>query len=85
MAVDDVIERAADDVADGRAVDWRALAPRARSDEERERLECLRIVAAVADVHRSSIADESDPALEVTVGVPAAPGSEVEATWGRYR
>ena len=66
MSVDDLIEAAANDVADGRRVDWRALAPRAQTDAERERLECLRIVAAIVDLHRSSVvaAAENERASE---------------------
>ena len=54
MSSDDLIDFVLDLLADGKSVDWAELAKRAASDEERERLEWLRIVSAIAQVHASS-------------------------------
>ena len=87
MATDDPIGQALDHVAEGKAVDWEALA-RGVSDEERERLACLRILGAIADVHRSGD-DPPDPGKVVAPGLDpsastAAPAPVTGATWGRY-
>jgi hypothetical protein len=39
MAIDDLVERVANDLADGRPIDWDAVLASARSDEEREQVE----------------------------------------------
>ena len=85
MAADDLIDNAANDVADGRPVDWHALAPLAQNDAERERLECLRIVAAIGDVHRSSIFEDGGLEPVGAGGVSDAPPGEGGDAWGRYR
>jgi len=85
MSGDDLIEGAAGDVADGRPVAWHALTPRARTASERDRLECLRIVATIADVHRSSAAAENEPRGEETLALEDAHADETGEAWGRYR
>ena len=88
MPADDAIDRAAGDIADGLAVDWDALVEHARTDEDRARLECLRIVGAIAELHRSSgepptLGDESPaPAVD---GPQAPPPDGTGEAWGRYR
>ena len=85
MSRDDVVNRAIEDIADGRPVDWPALDSGAGSDEEREQLKCLRIVNDVADLHRSTDdpgADEEATTERVPAPPPADDDSEI---WGRYR
>src|SRR3954471_4325217 len=89
MSADDLIDLAVDHVADGKPVDWNALAARVGSDDERQRLECLRTVAAIAGVHRV------DPALDKPSGLTRGVGPRRSAapavddaggkTWGRYK
>ena len=38
MAADDLVERVANDLADGRPIDWDAVLASARSDDERDSL-----------------------------------------------
>jgi serine/threonine-protein kinase len=85
MAVDDLIDDAVKDVADGRAVDWQAIAPRVRSDAERERLNCLRVVAAIADVHRSSLGADAAPPPEAATTQSDDSADQAGDAWGRYR
>src|SRR5437773_9795184 len=88
MLVDDVIQRATEDVADGKPVDWDALAARAQSDDERERLNCLRILGAIAVLHRSGedpIVGSGESLIASTVGAPDARLDWTGEVWGRYR
>ena len=59
-------------IADGEAVDWDKLCSVAGDDDIRQLLEQLRIVAGVAEVHRSQ-ADE-------TIATPVAPAQSLIAT-----
>jgi hypothetical protein len=89
MSADDPIELAVDHVADGKPVDWQVLAARVGNDDERERLECLRILEAIAGLHRSGDPARNEPS-PVQPGVD--PGSSTATprghspgeTWGRY-
>lgn len=74
-------------VADGRAVDWALAEAEAQGEEERTLVRHLRIVADVADVHRSvasvpvSFSDESDG--ETLAGPPDRKTSaEAPEAWG---
>jgi serine/threonine-protein kinase len=85
MPADDAIARAANDVADGRAVDWAALGGRVQGSQALEQLECLRIIGAIADLHRSG--DESTQSLDQTAPLDSshAPPENAGEPWGRYR
>ncbi len=88
MSTDDLVDVAANAVADGNAVDWAALAKRARNDEERERLECLRILGAIAGVHRSSDAptiEGGEAASHPRGATTKVPENWHGETWGRYQ
>lgn len=89
MPADDPTDRAARQLADGQSVDWEALADQAGSDDEREQLECLRILGAIAEVHRPadpSPDDSSDAPASFTPGSPDRNpvDDQVDETWGRY-
>src|SRR5438552_15718280 len=81
---DDAIARAAEDVAEGRSVDWAAVAAHVQSPDAIERLNNLRLIGAIADVHRSGEEAES---LDRTISVDAnhALPDDVGEPWGRYR
>src|SRR3954469_12924627 len=89
MSADDLIDLAVDHVADGKPVDWNALAARVGSDDERQRLECLRVVDGITGV------DRVEPALDKPSGLTRGVGPRRSAapavddaggkTWGRYK
>lgn len=85
MPADDAIARAANDVADGRPVDWAALGGELQGSEALEQLECLRVIGAIADLHRSG--DESTQPLDQTAALDSshAPPENTGEPWGRYR
>jgi serine/threonine protein kinase len=86
MSADDLVERVANDLADGRSVDWDAALASARGDEEREKLEALRVVYVIFRGHQSpdhlasGNGNRPDIATAPDVG-PEAEGKE----WGRFR
>jgi hypothetical protein len=87
MSAVSVVDLAIADIVDGRPVDWPALESGA-TDEEREFLECLRILGGLADVHRSTdeeISSVSDSSVEETVERHVVAAAEPFETWGRYR
>ncbi|MEP7309442.1 MAG: serine/threonine-protein kinase [Acidobacteriota bacterium] len=82
-----VIDQVIDGIVDGLPLDWDALGSQA-PDEDRELLECLRILGHIADLHRSTTDEaapveqsERDRSAEDHAGI-ADDGSE---SWGRYR
>ena len=88
MPIDDVVERAAEAVADGTTLDWDLLARGAQTDADRERLKCLRILREVADLHRSrenpvEAADEQT--TQAAAGATDASPDDALHAWGRYR
>jgi serine/threonine-protein kinase len=97
MSEDDPFDDAADAVVDGAPVDWAALARRAASAADRERLESLRLIAAIGALHRSLPDDAPPPSSTRTprgidAGPVPSPASTREpatgddgARWGRYR
>jgi hypothetical protein len=90
MSADDPIDIAVDGVADGKAIDWNALAARIDDDQQRQRLECLRIVDAIAGVHRSTHPASYQPSPvppSVSPGLSTTPpnADSPHETWGRYR
>jgi hypothetical protein len=88
IAPDSVIDRAIAGIADDAPLDWEMLVSQARSNEERELLQCLRIVGDVAQLHRSThdpleaICEDRTPAFPAAVSEPPPHDSE---TWGKYR
>ncbi len=93
MPADNVFDRAVEEIAEGRRVDWNLLDSQATDDEERERLQWLRIIEQVGELHRSTM----DP-LDAPGGLagPAAPEGDKtthpeqtrgspQRGWGRYQ
>jgi hypothetical protein len=70
MLADDYLDRAAGQIADGEPVDWPAIEEKASTQDERERTASLRIVDAVARVHRA---------------LPPDTAQDAQQKWGRYR
>jgi serine/threonine protein kinase len=89
MPPDNPVERAMEAVADGQAVDWSALEKGARTDDERERLKYLRLVGAVADLHRAIARSLEDSDEAPTMSMPDRASSEsadrMAQSWGKYR
>jgi hypothetical protein len=87
MSADDPSELAAHQLADGQSVDWDELAGLADNDDERERLECMRILSAIADVHRSVDAPDGSAGPRSSARLPpfhATQGDAAGEAWGRY-
>ena len=57
-------------LADGVEVDWAALDTGATTDRDRRRYHNLRLVARVAELHRTLVVDDNEPTLR-----PSAPGA----------
>jgi hypothetical protein len=70
MLADDILDRAAEQIADGQPVDWPAAEGSTRTPEDEHRIACLRIVDAVARAHRA---------------LPPDPAQGAGTMWGRYR
>jgi serine/threonine protein kinase len=89
MPPDNPFDRALDEVADGRSIDWAALEQQARNADELEIVQYLRLLAAVADVHSASNRplddekDSSDSAQNQRASVE--PTEDVSESWGKYR
>jgi serine/threonine protein kinase len=86
MSADDLVERIANDLADGRTIDWDAAMASARSDEVREQLESLRVVYLISRGHQSP--DHPASANGNRQGIAPAPDIVPEAEtkeWGRFR
>jgi serine/threonine protein kinase len=77
MTPDSQLEEAFDSVADGIAVDWSVLQLDAADQDERELLEQLRIVDALASVHR-----RSDPVAQPELAPPLL--DPLPRRWGHY-
>src|SRR4051794_24371883 len=79
------IDKAIEGIADGVALDWNAIDSGAAGDD-RELLECLRLLGDIAGVCRSSVDDTE----EISIPQPAAatvPDTSHDdgESWGRYR
>src|SRR5262245_6710180 len=61
MAGEDDLNKLFESVADGEAVDWDALEREAPDEDSRALLRQLRLIAEVADVHRSQVDDIPTP------------------------
>jgi serine/threonine-protein kinase len=67
MPAEQLIDRACEDIADGKSVNWSLLDSQAGDDEERKRLKWLRVLEGIANLHRSHSADDSlDASLSST-------------------
>jgi tRNA A-37 threonylcarbamoyl transferase component Bud32 len=76
------LKKLTESIADGQAVDWDELRALARDDDIRQLLEQLRIVAGVAEVHRSQI-DETQPmAGGGRTAVATGPAPQTLQRWG---
>ena len=86
MSADDLVERVANDLADGRPIDWDAVIASARSDDEREQVESLRLVSRIIQEHRSSDhpANGDDSRQDITRPPDVVLPTEGEE-WGRFR
>src|SRR6185295_15180747 len=75
----DQYESLLESVADGAAVDWAALDAAAATSAERNRYRNLRLVARVAELHRTLVLEEEDRSLtNLDTSAPAADPQ----TWG---
>ena len=85
MPGDDARERVAKDVAEGRSVDWAAVAAGLQGSDAIAWLDNLRVIGAIADVHRSG----EDPAQTVNLTQPLdgahPPPEGAGEAWGKYR
>jgi TolB-like protein/tetratricopeptide (TPR) repeat protein len=70
------IERLIESIADGGAIDWTAIEASASDDRERRLIGHLRLVAGVAEVHRTT---PEEPAVNAT---PPIPHDQAIARWG---
>jgi len=68
-------------LADGTPVDWARLEADAKDDRERKRVRNMRLVARVAELHRTVTPDDEEPAEPD----PAPPAADRPATWGRLQ
>ena len=84
MESDDVVELAAGQVADREAVDWHALAQRARTDEERAQLRLLQVIRKIADLHRSTALPATAAPLLPSAAPEDSPAMPARA-WGHYQ
>ena len=98
MRADDVVDRAVEGIADGQPVDWDLLESWAQTEEERERLKCLRILGEIAELHRSTrdpfetSSDRTREPFEATSGQTIDREARTSDTlpdgtsemWGRY-
>jgi Protein kinase domain len=90
---DDSLDKLAADIADGGSIDWEAIAQLPQDDPRRHFLEHLRVVAEIAEHHRSAVDEpseqvttEPDPDQLARVGHVRAPAAVVEGQsvgrWG---
>jgi TolB-like protein len=68
-------------LADGAEVDWSALDSAATTDVERRRYRNLRLVARVAELHRTLVIDEADGTASASSLVGKVPADD-PTTWG---
>ncbi len=75
----DDLDNLFESVADGESVDWDKLEREAPDEESRAIIRQLRLIAEVAQVHRSQVDETPDP--ETTVPVPVPVGARGSAAW----
>jgi serine/threonine protein kinase len=80
----DDLDKLFESVADGESVDWDALERSAPDEESRALIRQLRLIAEVADVHRSQV-DEVAPTEEASLTTPlaGAGGIPIQSAGGR--
>jgi len=76
------LNKLTESVADGQAVDWDELRALAQDDDIQQLLEQLRIVAGVAEVHRSQVYETLPPASTAPALAQTAPGAGSVKRWG---
>ena len=81
---DDSLDKLAENIADGGSIDWEAIARLPQDDPRRHFLEHLRVVAEIAEHHRSAVDEpseqvttEPDPDQGARVGHVRAPAAVV--------
>ena len=75
-------DRLLESLADGAAVDWAAVTARAGTEAEKRRCRNLRLVARIAELHRTiALEDGDDAAAPAATGSASAPPE----TWGHLR
>ncbi len=90
---DDSLDKLAAQIADGSSIDWEAIARLPQDDPRRHFLEHFRVVAEIAEHHRSAVDEateqvttEPDPDQRAHIGHVRAPGAEAEGQsigrWG---
>jgi hypothetical protein len=90
---DNSLDKLAADIADGGSIDWEAIARLPQDDPRRHFLEHLRVVAEIAEHHRSAVDEpseqvttEPDPDQPARVGHVRVPAAAVEGQsvgrWG---
>jgi len=80
----DDLDKLFESVADGESLDWDALERSAPDEESRALIRQLRLIAEVADVHRSQV-DEVAPTEEASLTTPlaGAGGIPIQSAGGR--
>jgi len=79
----DPLGKLSESIADGESIDWDALRDSAPDDDVRRLLEHLRIVAGVAEVHRSQFAETVTASIAPRDELPrSATGVQQPARWG---
>jgi serine/threonine protein kinase len=73
---DDAVDRVIDSIADGDSIDWSALESSALTTEERQSLDCLRLVDGIAEAHRAG----DNRAVSVPGDAPPLPSIEFRGT-----
>src|SRR3982751_5097351 len=69
-------------VADGAQIDWAAVDSAASTSAERTRYRNLRLVARVAELHRTLVIDEEDGRESLSLPAVAPPVTD-PMTWGQ--
>jgi tRNA A-37 threonylcarbamoyl transferase component Bud32 len=83
----DPVAAAIEGIAEGASIDWGALDANARTNDERDLLKYLRVVAGIADLHRSSGSPSNNVRSELAPSEdhPTRLLSDSSETFGRYR
>jgi len=72
MSETDPLTKLSASIADGDAIDWEAVCALAGDEDIRQFVDQLRVIAGVAEVHRSQIAETLAAETAAVVGAPAA-------------
>ena len=82
MSESDPLTKLSASIADGDAIDWEAVCALAGDEDIRQFVDQLRVVAGVAEVHRSQIAETLAAETAAVVGAPTAPSLRGLTRWG---